>query len=149
MKSSSVRQLEELEAAGTYLFHGSGEGLEKPDVRQARNLKDGEWVPDGEPAIWASPHFRYAMFMAIVSRANCPNGFRSGAGSRTGTLRFRATQETLDQLNPDSKGYVYVFNKDDFVKRDENEYFSVQANQPIERIEVRYGDFDMPVYIIA
>lgn len=143
----SVDHLRELEESGKYVFHGSGNEIEKFEPRQAYNFRDEKFTPDGDPAIWASPHFRYALFMAVVSDANCPDGFHSGAGSRTGELQFRATQKTLDQLRPDSKGYVYVFNKSEFTKRDENEYFSKMTREPVERIVVRYSDFDMPVEI--
>lgn len=143
----NLHHLEELEASGKYVFHGSGYEIEKFEPRQAYNFRNEEHIPDGEPAIWASPYFRYALFMAVINDANCPDGFHSGAGSHTGTLRFRATQKTLDQLNPESKGYVYVFNKSEFTKRDENEYFSLQARRPVERVEVRYADFDMPVEV--
>ncbi len=141
-------ELEALQASGEYIFHGTGYEIRDFEPRQAYNYRNGEQIPDGEPAVYASPSIWYAWFMAIINNINCPKGFHSGAGSRTGTLKFRATKDTLDQLNPDSKGYVYVFNKDEFIKRDENEYFSPESRIPVRRVEVTFKDFDAPIEVM-
>jgi hypothetical protein len=146
--TTSIQELLVLEATGKYVFHGSGHEIEEFEPRQAYNYREGKHVPDGEPAIYASPSVNYAWFMAVVNEVNCPNGHWSGAGTRTGTLRFRATQATLNQLKSESKGYVYVFNKEDFFKRDAHEYYSLEKRAPIKRIEVTFKDFPAPIDVM-
>jgi hypothetical protein len=148
MKESALERLARVEKTKNFVFHGSGEEIEIFEPRQAYNYVNGQQIPDGKPAIFASPNFRYAMFLAIINERNCPNDFHSGAGMQNGKLVFRATQKTLDQLKPESKGYVYVFEKKNFNERDQNEYYSIEPAKAIEQIEVKYEDFDMPIQVI-
>jgi hypothetical protein len=134
-------ELSALEASGKYVFHGSPYEVEEFEPRQAHDFIDGEQFPDGEPAIFASPRADYAFFMAIINKVNCPAGFRASSGARGGTLSFRATRETLAQLSPETSGYVYVFDRAKFERRDEFEYFSIGKRVPLRRIEVWYKDF--------
>lgn len=138
-------RLRELESKGVYLFHGSGSIVEEFEPKQAHTMINGQYTPDGEPAIFASPFLDYAIFVALINMNNCPRGFRFGTSYEDGELKFRATQETLDQVNESSRGYVYVFNRSDFVERNPDEWVSYRKLRPLERVEVSWLDFKHPV----
>lgn len=151
--SPEKRELLALERTGQFVFHGSGEDLSILEPHQAI---DDERGPDGLPAVFASPMAEYAIFMAIVSRKNCPLGSKSNTGTRTesdGTvhLEFGATQATLDQLQESATGWVYVFNKSEFRQREGGaaEYMSHAAVRPINKIKVAKRDLPTNIRIIA
>lgn len=144
----SDERLRELERSGRFLFHGSGVAIEKFEPRQAHTIINGKQVPDGKPAIFASPFADYAVFMAIVNRANCPKGHRSGVAWENGLLSFTATRETLQQLDESSSGYVYVFNRSNFEKIRPNEWVSYDPVSAIEVLQVIWEDFKQTVSLI-
>ncbi len=141
-------KLLDLEKTEKYLFHGSGNsGIDIMDPRQAFNYVNGVQEKDGEPSVFASDKVDFAILMAMVNAYNCKNGFSSGAGTskdenRNSKLTLKISKSTSDQLNENSVGYVYVFNKKDFTKRDPDgvEYICKTEVSPIEKIEVRKSD---------
>jgi hypothetical protein len=145
-KFSAKEELHNLEKTGEYVFHGSPFKLETLEPRQAFNhekKEDGSYesIPDGEPAVFASPFADTAIFMAVISRKNAPLGKRSGFSSdNKNHFEFRATKETMDQIGDEANGYVYVFKKDGFEERNHNEVVAYQAVTPIKIIEVRKED---------
>jgi hypothetical protein len=145
-KFSAKEELHKLEKTGEYVFHGSPSKLDILEPRQAHNhiKKEGgeyEAVPDGEPAVFASPFADIAIFMAVISRKNAPLGTRSGFSSDSKNhFEFRATKETMDQIGDEANGYVHVFKKDGFEERNHNEVVAYQAVTPIKIIEVRKED---------
>ena len=142
------QELKEIEKQDGHLFHGSGKIVEEFEPRQAYTVvKTGEKIKDGRPAIFASPSVDYAIFMAIVNKSNCPRGLRSGCGGY-GKLRFTATKDTLEQLNKDSSGYVYIFNRSDFEKRNEGEWVSYEKIKPLRMVEVKWSDFTPDIEMI-
>lgn len=141
MKESGKQKLSDLENEGKYVFHGSGFLIEEFEPRQTHNYVDDKHIPDGEPAIFASPFADYAIFVAIINEVNCPQGYRSGSRFHEGKLTFRATKETLGQLTVDAKGYVYVFNRNDFIKRNESEWVSHKKAKPVSVIPITRTDF--------
>tara|TARA_B100000745_G_scaffold242943_1_gene165246 strand:- start:15108 stop:15551 length:444 start_codon:yes stop_codon:yes gene_type:complete len=142
------KKLEELEKEGNFIFHGSGLVVEEFEPRQAHNYVDGKNIPDDKPAIFASPFADYAIFMALINKVNCPEGFRASSGFENGTLTFRATQDTLNQLSDESKGYVYVFEKKNFKERSGSEWLSYKSQKPVMTISVVRSDFSQPIDII-
>ena len=151
--SSGREALLNLEAVGLYLFHGS----DNPDIncfepRQAYNIKEGIRGPDGNPAVFASDKADYAILKALISEKNCPKGHRSSVGTTDTeegsiTLRLKASNEAVEQLNDESFGYVYVFEKNSFVKISERrvEYKSEKPVRPIDIIRVTKND--LPPYL--
>jgi hypothetical protein len=139
--SPELQELKKLESAEQYLFHGSGSVIDEFEPRQAHNYIAGEQIPDGEPAVFASPFADYAIFMALINKMNCPNGFHSASGFQNGELTFQATKETLDQLDDSAIGYVYVFSRDNFTKRNDSEWVCKQKVKPFLTIIVRRSDF--------
>jgi hypothetical protein len=145
--SPSKQKLLELEKSGKYVFHGTSEDIEIFEPRQARNYFDGKYENDGEPAVYASDHVEYAIFMAIFNKRNCPISCysRSGATSTTGqppVLVFGAKKSTIEQLTNEAKGWVYVFDKSTFKLRNDPgvEYVSQVHVKPLERILVKKED---------
>lgn len=136
-----MEKLAQLEKENKYLFHGSGFLVEEFEPRQASTFVDGQQISDGEPAVFASPFADYAIFMALINEVTCPKGYRAGAILREGFLHFNATKETIDQLNSDTRGEVYVFNRSDFEKINESEWVRYKKIKPIMRIQVTRGDF--------
>ncbi len=145
---ASSKELLQLEESDGYLFHGSGVRLEELEPRQAHTIVNGEHVPDGPPAIFASPHSQYAIFMAIINHINCPQGSRSGVSSDVDGLVFTATQKTLDQLDENSKGYVHVFSRDGFQPRSNSEWRSLAPVKPVQIIEICIEDLPQPITVI-
>lgn len=140
---NSLSILQELEQTGKYVFHGSGSHIEIFEPRQAHNHINGVDVPDGEPAIFASSKLNYAIFMAIINKKNCPNGYRSSSNGR----EFKATKETLEQLTSNASGYVYVFNASDFKERinGEEECVRHESIKPLYMYEVHVSEMQFPI----
>src|SRR5690349_1422213 len=113
--SPEKKELLELEATGEYVFHGTGEDVAQLEPRQAIDTKSG---PDGPPAVFASDRAEYAIFMAIVNGQNCGGSSQSSVGGTATALRYSMTQETHDRLRESAEGWVYVFPKAGFERRD-------------------------------
>jgi len=142
--SAEKQELLNLEAENAFVFHGSGADLETIEPRQAIDTEAG---PDGEPAIFASDKAEYAIFMAIVNKRNCPRGSytRSGAVISDGVphLHFDMSKDTAEQLQDSATGWVYVFNKSDFVPhptKEGVEFVSYKAAAPVRKIRVAKPD---------
>ena len=148
MELTNLEKLKNLEKQSTYVFHGSENIIEEFEPRQAYTFIDGEKIIDGRPAIFASSFLDYAIFMSVINDVNCPKGFRSGCLYHENKLKFKATKETVDQLDENSKGYVYVFNKSDFEKRNESEYICYKKIKPVEKFEVNWDYFTKEIDII-
>lgn len=155
--SPEKQRLIELEKTGEHVFHGtvSDEAVGRFEPRQAYNYIDGVQVPDGMPAVFASSIAEYAVFMAIVNSRNCPKGCRSGVSVNSGPFRkteiaFTATKETLSQLRDDAHGYVYVFKRADFKKREDGgeEFVSHEHVAPVERVRVSRRDLPEKIEFI-
>ena len=151
-KKSGRENLLSLEKTGKYLFHGSGQKINILETRQAYNYPNNEIknrIPDGVPAVFASDIVDIPIFMAIINNQNAPEGARSGfSGNSKDGFEFRATKSTFDQIK-NAKGYVYVFDKNLFRKREgrANEYISILPVEPLEIIEVT--EKDLPESIVV
>jgi len=143
--SDAKKELLALEEAGKYVFHGSGMLVGNFQPQQAYN----DSLPDGESAIFASPRLEYAIFMALLNKENCPAGYHARVDNlNSGNLIYRATQESIDQLNDQIKGYVYVFHKKDFVMKNTSEWVSNKSVSMYKMFTVSKQDFDQPIRIL-
>ncbi len=140
-------RLLELEGTNQYVFHGSDSAIEEFEPRQAHNHIKGEKIPDGDPAVFASSKVDYAIFMAIVNKSNCPEEYHSAVSANSSdgenfNIRFKATEKTISQLNNDSSGWVYVFDKDSFNLRKPGslEYISRERVIPVDKVQVKKRD---------
>ena len=138
-----------LQEIGKYLFHGSPtEGIKIFEPRQSHTIPPGEdeSVPDGEPAVAASPYAEIAIFRALVRK-------RSGFSAKgEGQLSFRATREALDDAK-DKKGFVYVFSREGFEPKNGSEWNmdwrSLQSVKPLVSFEVTYDDLPESIEILS
>ncbi len=97
-------------------------------------------MEDDKPGVHASPLSDIAITMALINIQNCPEGFNSGFERNGENLVLYCSQEGLDQLNENSRGYVYVFQKDDFTPRGKTQAISYTHVTPLQVVEVRKGD---------
>ncbi len=132
-----------------YVFHGSGNVIKEFEPRQAHTIVDSKKIPDGEPAIFASTFLDYAIFMALFNKENCPNGYQAGVSYNGVSFTYTAIQKTLEQVSENTKGYVYVFNRSDFTRRNNSEWVSYKKVKPILSFEVSRGDFKPAIEIIV
>ena len=137
-----------LEKEGVYVFHGSPELLEELEPRQSKdydyNLK--QMVNDGEPAVVATPFAEIAIFRAIISNKVKPE--KGGHWSRfyndDGKFGFETTPEVME-LAKKTRGYVYVFEKKDFERRNSIEWRTAKAIKPIMKFEVNFDDLPLDI----
>jgi hypothetical protein len=136
--------LKNLEVENKYVFHGSEDPhLESLEPRQAFTMIDGKKVEDDKPAVHASQFCDIAIFMGLINEKNCPEGFRNTFSYEGGKgLTFSASQQALDQLGENAKGYVYVFAKEDFISRGRAQLVSYREVKPLRVVEV--GNADLP-----
>jgi len=132
-----------LEKTGKYVFHGSGVEIKRFDPRQAYTIIDGKNIPDGTPAVFASSLVDYAIFMSLLNKNNCPNGFRSSVNvvrdpNGPTRLRLLADEKGMSQLNDGSSGFVYVFDKEQFSPRPQGdtEYVCLHGVEPLSTFNV-------------
>lgn len=145
--SPEKEKLLNLEKTGEFVFHGTGSDLEILEPQQAYNFVDGVQIEDDKPAVFATSAADYAIFMAIINVTNCPEGYHSSVGTSEKSrhpdkLFFRAKSGTLERLNDNASGWVYVFERKFFTLRDQGgvEYVSYSAVKPIERVKVAKKD---------
>ena len=152
IKEEGREYLLELEKTNNFVFHGSGVELNEIVPKQAFNhsVVGEKPIEDGEPAVFASPFADIAIFMAIINKQNIPKKLRSGFGGHLKDgevkVKFRTTKETIDQLN-DARGYVYVFNKNDFTPRSDMECMSHEPVKPVYVIKVTEKDLPIDIEI--
>ncbi len=141
----NIDDLRKLERTGGHLFHGTTDIVEGPfKPRQAYTFLKGIKQKDGEPAVYASPDLNLAIFMATVNPKNAPNNFHSRFYRDDKGINFLMNEDTKKQMKPDSVGYIYVFNKNDFTKRSQIEYLSYKEVEPVYGgfAEVKFEDLD-------
>ena len=144
-----MKEFLELQKSNKYVFHGSESLIDEFEPRQAYTVIDGRKVPDGKPAVFASPFVSYAAFMALINSTNCPKGLRSICSYNNGSLVFKATKATLEQLNERSKGFIYIFDRNNFERRNGSEWISRDKIKPLRFIEIGVQDLPSPIIEIS
>jgi hypothetical protein len=150
--ASGREELQNLETEDKYVFHGSENSeLDSLEPRQAYNYRNDVQEPDGDPAVFASSKADYSIMMALINKKNCPKGYRSSTSSTQKengdiSLTLRATKDSIEQLNDESFGYVYIFDKNLFQKREGGvEYVSKVPVSSVNKVRVIKSD--LPPYI--
>lgn len=149
-------KLLKLEEEGKYVFHGSPSGdIKSLEPRQGTHVPDltkpTKAMPDGRPAVSATPYAEFAIFRAIINGKNIKLDHHSGFGfnrARGGAKEFRVSSKEVLELAKDKVGCVYVFNKSDFepYSRDGKihdglmEWRSYKEVVPIDVVKVSYND---------
>lgn len=148
-----IEKLTQLEQEGKHVFHGSPHrDIEVLEPRQGRHVPDwskpSETILDGNPAVSATPYAEIAAFRAIINGENIPINHTSGFGIRDGKADFRISSKEVLEHAKDKKGFVYVFDKNEFepYKRDQvattdaMEWRSYKTVKPVEVVEVTFDD---------
>ncbi|MEK7554563.1 MAG: hypothetical protein AAB518_01075 [Patescibacteria group bacterium] len=136
IESPERKQLRELEATDSYVFHGTNVDVEQLEPRQAIDTIAGS---DDEPGVHASQVADYAIFMAVAA----PLGHsRSGATESNGSIimDYGVERAVMNRLSDQIIGWVYVFNKKDFRQRRPVEWISDKPVKPIFKIKVSKQD---------
>ena len=153
----SKEKLALLQETNQYVFHGSPDGtIEVLEPKQSTYLpeasKPAESIPDGKPAISATPYADLATFRAIINNQNIPlKEYASGFGiDGDGKRTFQVSTEEVLEYVKGKKGYVYVFDKNKFEPysrdgRPRSIYMEWRAYEPIKPVEViEVTDEDLP-----
>lgn len=146
-KALGRERLKELAESGEFVFHGSADKVGEFEPRQAFTGFKEKRRPDGHPAVFASDEIEIPIFMAIFHKENMPQGFRSSFSMTKEGITLKATQKSLDQAKK-GKGYVYVFKKSDFEKRNGNEWVSTKTVIPVETVMVSYEDMSKDIEVL-
>lgn len=128
-----------------YLFHGSPYLLDKLLPKQSHD--DDENKSNEDLAIFLFPMFRkvtpYALRNAFYQRVD---GVAKEDSYFSTTLRgktypFATIRNRI--INPDEKGYVYVFLRDETMIKDNDsyQYRCYHELVPVDIVEVRFKDF--------
>jgi hypothetical protein len=125
---------------GNYVFHGSRDGsIDKLSPRQAMTRAQGEMVPDGDPAVAATPQVEAAIFRALTDKDTMRErgiSHRTQFGTDNGELFLGADSDVVDVMSESSNvGYVYVFPESKFFSF-ENRTEEVRAYVDIKPIAV-------------
>ena len=135
-----------LEKEGVYVFHGTTVILDELEPKQGRNFdyKLKRMENDGEPAVVATPFAEVAIFRAIINEKNEKIEAKKGKywsefSNNDGKLEFVTTPEVIE-LAKKVKGYVYVFKRDDFERRNSLEWRTIKSVKPIRVFEVNFND---------
>jgi len=131
--------LKQLEATGKYIFHGSDIGhIEKFELRQPVNWKNGEPVNHGEKSIVGTNDADVSIFRALA-REDWTSFNPSGGSLGASKASIHAAEK--------SRGFVYVFNKDDF-ESFEGEWRSYKPLTPLKVISVSGNDLPPWIQVI-
>ena len=151
---TAIEKLTQLEETGKHVFHGSANGsIEILEPRQATHVPDlkdpTKSVPDGEPAVSATPYADIATFRAMINKGNIPFNHSSGFGMNSrGVKNFQVSSEKVLEELKDKKGFVYVFDKKEFkpysrdgkIQKKSMEWRSHNPVKPIDIVEVSSED---------
>lgn len=146
--------LHNLAATTLYVFHGSpSPNLTVLEPRQGKHVTDisrprESSIPDGNPAVSATPYVDLAIFRAIINGKNIRCSHTSGFGVSNGEMEFSvSSQQVLDEAEG-KRGFVYVFDKKQFepydregkAREESMEWRSYESVTPIEVVEVSSAD---------
>lgn len=151
--SSEKQELLVMEKEERYVFHGTAVDVDLLNPQQAIDTERG---PDGDPAVFASPSTDFAIFHAIVNGKNFPEGIVSSSGATSHDdgsyeLKFALPKNSLSLLSDTATGWVYVFDKKNFVQVEGRsaEYVSRVAVQPLQKIRVAKRDLPANIGVLA
>ena len=143
---------------GTHVFHGSAnEELQELKPYQATYVnEEGEIIPDGEPAVAATPYIQIAVFRALVNKQTLPFPHSSGFDAyQDGTTSFKVDSEkTLNEARSGKEGCVYVLEKKKFTpySRDaqaDEDSMEWRSSRPVKPVGIlRVTSDDLPESIV-
>lgn len=144
---NNIEDLRSLEREGKYVFHGSYRLMTELEPKQPKNLnRETKIMEDhGDPGVAASQYLDLAIFRAVINNTltGSDNYHRSLFGSRYNNnslnIYFKTTPEIFEKAKH-AKGYVYVFDKNDFVKFDGIEVRCPHTIKPLRVFKVGFKD---------
>ena len=146
----SKQRLKEMELSGQYVFHGSPHLISKFEPRQAYTALDGESFADEEPAIFASSEIELPIFRSIFHPSNYENvkgSFSTGMSHGRDMEPFFQVSKDAMEASRGEKGYVYVFEKNDFELRDNIEWRSKKVIRPRAVFHSSFKDIGLPIRV--
>jgi len=146
---SSKERLQELEASGDYLFHGSPAKIDTFEPRQAYTDVDGVPTPDGEPAVFASAEIETPIFRSIFhedSFEGLEGSFEVGFSNSDDGSHYIHANDAAVEVCKQNTGYVYVFKRDDFTLRGNSEWVSGNEVKPMAVFSSDFEDVGLPIH---
>ncbi len=146
---SSKERLQELEATGNFLFHGSPFQVATFEPRQAYTDDDGgQPTPDGEPAVFASAEIETPIYRSIFhenSFESLEGSYEIGFSNSDDGSHYIHANEAAVAVCKENTGYVYVFKRDDFVLRGNSEWFATKKVRPVAVFYSSFDDVGLPI----
>lgn len=125
----------------TYLFHGSPYEISEIDLGESKDSNNNE---NEDNAVFLTSSFLNASAYAFRNKLKEFNEHYSFSINNNGELPIMEFE--VDNLPDDLFGYIYVFEKDSSMIKDNHErttqYRCYHKIKPIDIIKVRYKDFE-------
>lgn len=145
---NSKERLQELEATGNYLFHGSPFTVDTFEPRQAYTDVGGEPAPDGEPAVFASAEIETPIFRSIFHESSftgLEGSYEVGFSNSDDGSHYIHANDAAIEVCKQNTGYVYVFKRDDFVLRGNSEWVATKEVKPVAIFYSSFSDIGLPI----
>lgn len=136
------------------MFHGSPQRIEVLEPRQAVvfSKDENKNIPDGEPAVAATPFVEVAIFRSLINTQIAKEAHiakhRSEFGVRNSIPYFRSTLDSYNHAKSGIVGFVHVLRKSEFTYRSDMEYRSIQPIIPVMVLQVTGNDLPENIEII-
>jgi hypothetical protein len=141
-----------LEYSQQWLFHGSGVRIARLEPRQASTFDPAQhkMVPDGDPAVCATPSIDVAVFRALTTSgpASAAKPHRTGFGAnQDGSLILEANTAVHEALR-DVTAWLHILDRRGFEGRDAQEWRSPQAVAPVCAVAVTLAHLTTEISIV-
>lgn len=136
-------KLKELEKSDQYMFHGSSNpSIQRLETRQAKSFMK----LDGAPAVFASDVVEPPIFMAVLGSRRLGGWGLKGAEG----FGFYIAQSDWDKAQRENwQGFVYVLNREGFVREDRWEWCSELSQSALMTIKVSMTDLPSAIQILS
>ncbi len=146
---NSKARLQQLEATGNFLFHGSPFQVSVFEPRQAYTDDDnGQPTPDGEPAVFASAEIETPIFRSIFHESSfegLEGSYEVGFSNGDDDNHYIHANQAAVEVCKENTGYVYVFKRDDFVLRGNSEWIATKEVKPVAVFYSSFDDIGLPI----
>ena len=147
---ASKERLQQLEATGNYLFHGSPFKVDMFEPRQAyTDDDDGQPTPDGEPAVFASAEIETPIYRSIFHESSfegLEGSYEVGFSNSDDGNHYIHANEAAVEVCKENTGYVYVLNRNDFELRGNSEWVANKNIKPVAVFHSNFGDVGLPIH---
>lgn len=148
--------VEFLAASGAFVFHGTSEAdLAELLPRQATSYDErtDKDVPQGDPAVCATPIADVALFRALVNPQSVASHVHLYACHfhvrANGSIQFEASVDAIEWASrPESVGWVYVLDRSAFSPYSRMEVRSARPVRPLLGVRVTGDDLPRGIVVI-